>query len=90
MSYGTLSIRDWSLIMGMGVLQNERGACEVLPLRKGVAEKSVSHAKGGGAKSFHSLRGGGEKLDPVLRWGGGAQKVSDPRFPHFVAPIPRN
>ena len=44
---------------------------------------------GGGAKSFHSLneRGGeARKVLPWLREGGGAQKVSDPRFSHFVAP----
>ena len=38
-----------------------------------------------GAKSFHSLKGGARKVLPCLE-GGGAQKVSDPRFTHFVAP----
>ena len=42
----------------------------------------------GGAKSVHSLKGGGaRKVLPCLE-GGGAQKVSDPRFSHFVAPPP--
>ena len=42
----------------------------------------------GGAKGFHSLKGRGRKMfHPVLR-GGGAQKVSDPRFSHFVPPPP--
>ena len=35
-------------------------------------------------KSFHSLKGGARKVLPCLE--GGAQKVSDPRFSHFVAP----
>ena len=44
--------RDWSLITGRGGgLQNERGACEVLPQRKG-GGKSFRHAEGGGTKSF--------------------------------------
>ena len=41
-------------------------------------------------KSFHS-KGGCEKFYNVLNDGGGgegAQKVSDPRFSHFVAPLP--
>ena len=37
----------------------------------------------GGAKRFHSLRRGRKSFYPVLR----AQKVSDPRFSHFVAPL---
>ena len=42
---------------------------------------------GGGAKSFHPQKGGRrKKFYPVLR--GGAQKVSDPRFSHVVAPPP--
>ena len=32
---------------GGGGLQNGSGACEVLPLRKGQAGKSFSHAEGG-------------------------------------------
>ena len=40
---------------------------------------------GGGTKSFHHLKEG-KKFYPVLR--GGLQKVSDPRFSHFVAPPP--
>ena len=35
-------------------------------------------------KGFHSLKGGREKVLPCLE--GGAQKVSDPQFSHFVAP----
>ena len=44
------AIRDWSLITGRGGgLQNGRGgAREVLPLRKGGAEKVVTKLKGGG------------------------------------------
>ena len=43
---------------------------------------------GGGRKKFPPFkRGGRKKFYPVLR-GGGAQKVSDPRFSHFVAPPP--
>ena len=42
--------------------------------------------KGEGAKRFHPIKGGGgRKVLPCLE-GGGAQKVSDPRFSHFVAP----
>ena len=43
--------------------------------------------KGGGANSFYPLKGGrGRKtFYPILR---GAQKVSDPRFSHVVAPLP--
>ena len=45
-------IRDWSLIMGRGWLQNGRGgAREVLPLRKGGVEKVVAMLKWG-TKSF--------------------------------------
>ena len=42
--------------------------------------KSLSHAEGGAEKV---LGGGREIIYPVLR--GGAQKVSDPQFSHFVA-----
>ena len=49
---------------------------------------SFSHIVGGGREKFPLFkRGGGrQKFYPVLR--GGAQKVSDPRFSHFVAPPP--
>ena len=48
---------------------------------------SFSHAEGGGgAKGFHPIKGGHEKLYPVLRRGRGT--ISDPRFSHFVAPLP--
>ena len=30
--------------------------------------------------------GGAQKVVPCLKGGGGVQKVSDPRFSHFVAP----
>ena len=40
----------------------------------------------GVTKSSHSLKGGAQKVLPCLEGGGGAQKVSDPRFSHFVAP----
>ena len=36
-------------------------------------------------KSSHSLKGVSKKFYSVLR---GAQKVSDPQFSHFVAPLP--
>ena len=46
-------LRDWSLITGRGGYKTGGGACEVLPLGKGGgAEKSFSHAEGGGTKSF--------------------------------------
>ena len=41
--------------------------------------------EGGGAKRFHSLKRVHKQFYPVLR---GAQKVSNPQFSHFVAPIP--
>ena len=44
-------IRDWSLITGRGGLQNGRGgAREVLPLRKGGAEKVLANLNGGHKK----------------------------------------
>ena len=47
---------------------------EVLAILKG---------EGGGAISFHSLKGwGAQKVLPDFRRG--TQKVSDPRFSHFV------
>ena len=48
------SIRDWSLITGRGGgLQNGRGgAYEVLPLRKGGAQKVLAMLKRGGTISF--------------------------------------
>ena len=46
-----LEIRDWSLITGRGGgYKTGGGAREVLPLRKGGAEKSFSHAEGGAQK----------------------------------------
>ena len=45
--YHGFYIGDWSLLVITG-----RGAREVLPLRKGGAEKVFSHAEGGGTKSF--------------------------------------
>ena len=42
-------IKDWSLITGMGGgLQNGKGACKVIPLRKGRAETVLVTLKGGG------------------------------------------
>ena len=47
---------------------------------------SFSHSDGG-AKSSNPIRGGGvQQVLPCLE--GGAQKVSDPIFSHFVAPLP--
>ena len=45
----TTSLRDWSLIMGMGGLQNGRGGGHVkfYPYEKGGGGKSFSHADGG-------------------------------------------
>ena len=51
---------------------------EVLAILKG----------GGGAKSFYSLKEGGGGGFPCLEVG--AQKVSVPRFSHFVDPPPCN
>ena len=61
------AVRDWSLITG-------RGACEVLPLRKGGGgRKTLSHAERGGghskfwssfyvvALSFNHIEGWGEQ-----------------------------
>ena len=48
-----------------------------------------SHIVGGGVKSFHVLNGGVRKVLPCLE-GGGAQKVSDMQFSHFVARPPCN
>ena len=46
---------------------------------------------GGGCKNFPPLKmGDATFLYPVLRGGGGAQKVSDLRFSHFVAPTPHS
>ena len=39
-------LRDWSLITGRGATKRE-GGCEVLPLRKGGAEKVLAMLKGG-------------------------------------------
>ena len=56
---------------------------------------SFSHiVGGGGTTSFHPFKGwwGEGTKSFTLSWGrgGGAQKVSDPRFSHFIAPPPRN
>ena len=46
---------------------------------------SFSHIVGGGREKFPLFkRGGARKVLPCLE--GGAQKVSDTRFSHFVAP----
>ena len=75
----------------------KRGAENVLAMLKGGHKKfrgsfyaaawNFSLIVRGGAKSFHSLKGGGVK-SYTLSWGGGAQKVSDTQFSHFVAPPP--
>ena len=62
------------------------GVEKVLAMLKGVGlswKLEVLAILKGGAKSFQSLN---EKFYSVL--GGGAQTVSDPRFSHFVAPLP--
>ena len=40
-------LRDWSLITGRGGYKTGGGAREVLPLRKGLAEKVLAMLKGG-------------------------------------------
>ena len=45
---------------GDGGLQNGRGACKVLPLRKGGRKKCLSHAEGG-RKKFPLFKRGGAK-----------------------------
>ena len=48
---GNNPLRDWSLITGRGVLQNERwGAREVSPLQNGGHERFPLLKRGGGAK----------------------------------------
>ena len=42
---------------------------------------------GGGRKKFPLFKRGSQKVLPCLE-GEGARKVSDPRFSHFVAPLP--
>ena len=53
------AVRDWSLITGRGgATKREGGAREVLPLRKGRAEKVLAMLKGGHKKfwgSFYAL-----------------------------------
>ena len=52
---------------------------------------SFSHIEGGPENFPLFKRGGARKVLPCLEGGGGgAQKVLDPRFSHFVAPPPRN
>ena len=78
-------LRDWSLIMGRGGLQNGRGACEVLPLRKGGGGgKSFSHAEEGAQKfwgsfytvawSFSHIEGGAKSFHSLK----GGRKKFDP------------
>ena len=45
--------------------------------------------KKGGWKKFPLFKTGAHKVLPCLD-GGGAQKVLDPQFSHFVAPPPHN
>ena len=54
-------------------------------MKCGGSEKGLAMLKGG-TNIFHFLKGGHEKFYPVLTGGGGAQKVWDPQFSHFVAP----
>ena len=75
----------------------------VLPLRRkgGGTSLSLAEGGGGGTKTFRVVftlqlevlailkaGGGGEKSFHSLKGGGGARKVLDPRFSHFVAPPP--
>ena len=78
----------------MGATEQEGGACEVLPLRKGGDGKSFSHAvggEGGRRKKFPLFKRGALKVLPCLeRAGGGggglAPTVLDLRFSYFVVP----
>ena len=74
------AIRDWSLITWRaGGLQNGRGQCEVLPLRKGGggAEKVVAMLMGVHKKfwdsfyavAFSHIEGGAQKLPTPLKVG---------------------
>ena len=61
---------------GGGGLQNGRGACEVLPLRKrGGAEQVLAMLKGGGTTSFEVVLTRELEVLAIVM-GGGAQKVS--------------
>ena len=62
---------------------SEGGAQKVLGLFLRGSLKFKPYCRGG-ALSFHSLKWGARKVLPCRE--GGAQKVSDPRFSHFVAP----
>ena len=66
------------------------GGVKVLPFLEGGGGGEIPPFKrkreeGGGHKNVHSLLGVGMNSF-TLSWGGGAQKVSNPRFSHFVAP----
>ena len=77
------------------------GACEVYPYEKGGVEQVLVILKGG-HKTFPLFKRGARKVSgprflAILKVGhqtfplfkrGGAQKVSGPRFSHFVAPSP--
>ena len=106
--YPRVDIRDRSLFMGKGggATKREGGGGEQVkfyPNTKGRGRKRFSNAEVGAQKflsSFntgfsHTERGGGAQffLSCLDWWGGGAQKVSDLRFSHCIAPpppLPRN
>ena len=51
-----MKVRDWSLITGRGGYKTGGGgACEVLPLQKGGAEKVLAMLKGGHVKFWGSF-----------------------------------
>ena len=68
-------IRDWSLITGKGGggYKMGGGACEVLPLRKGGAEKLLAMLKGGHNKFWGSFYAVAGCFSHIV---GGARKVS--------------
>ena len=70
-------VNSYREVGGGGKKWEGGGHVKFYPLEKGGGgrQKTVLVILKGGAKSFHSLKGG-------------ALKVFDPRFSHFVAPLP--
>ena len=58
-----------------------------LPKKRREAQKVVSILKGDTA-NFKVVLTQELEVSAILNWGGGAQNVSDPRFSHFVSPLP--
>ena len=88
--------------MGRGVTKWVGGHVKFYPYKKrggGGAEKVLAMLKGWQVIVFPLklevlaiglLKGEARKCSPFLEGGGGAQKVSDPEFSHFVAQHPHN